>query len=102
MKKDYPLIGRYSSSDLSIMRQQVKMAKQAGITGFLVSWKNTPVLNSRLAALRSVAPAAGFKLGIVIEGRDFYASPISMRNVRQSFDYLPMHYGAGPAFNYLR
>ncbi len=59
MKKDYPLIGRYSSSDLSIMRQQVKMAKQAGITGFLVSWKDTPVLNSRLAALRSVAAAAG-------------------------------------------
>ena len=99
LKKDYPLIGRYSSSDLSIMRQQVKMAKQAGITGFLVSWKNTPVLNSRLAALRSVAAAAGFKLGIVIEGRDFYGSPISMRNVRQSFDYLAMHYGSDPVFN---
>jgi len=99
MKKDYPLIGRYSSSDLSIMRQQVKMAKQAGITGFLVSWKDTPVLNSRLAALRSVAAAAGFKLGIVIEGRDFYGSPISMRKVRQSFDYLAMHYGSDPVFN---
>jgi len=99
LKIDYPLIGRYSSNDVSIMRQQVKMAKQSGITGFLVSWKDTPVLNRRLAALRSVAAAAGFKLGIVIEGRDFYGNPMSTRKIRQSFGYLATNYGSDPVFN---
>ncbi len=99
LKKDYPLIGRYSSNDVAIMRRQVKMAKQSGITGFLVSWKDTPPLNRRLAALRSVAAAADFKLSIIIEGRDFYGNPISMPKIRQSFHYLAKHYAHDPVFN---
>jgi len=99
LKKDYPLIGRYSSNDVAIMRQQVKMAKQSGITGFLVSWKDTPVLNRRLADLRSVAAAADFKLSIIIEGRDFYGNPISMPKIRQSFRYLAVNYARDPVFN---
>ena len=98
-KIDYPLIGRYSSDDVSIMRQQVKMAKQAGITGFLVSWKDTPVLNRRLHALDSAAKAAGFKLGIVLEGRDFYGNPLTMRKIRESFDYFTHKYASDPVFN---
>jgi hypothetical protein len=98
-KIDYPLLGRYASYDKTIMRQQVKMAKQAGITGFLVSWKDTPTLDRRLAALRSVAAAAGFKLGIVLEGRDYYGNPMPMNKVRQSFAYLTQHYGSDPVFN---
>jgi len=99
LKIDYPLIGRYSSDDVKIMRQQVAMAKQSGITGFLVSWKDTPVLNRRLAELRSVAAAAGFKLGIVLEGRDFYGNPITMSKVQQSFAYLATHYASDPVFD---
>jgi hypothetical protein len=99
LKIDYPLIGRYSSDDVSVMREQVAMARQAGLTGFLVSWKDTPKLDRRLAALRSVAAAAGFKLGIVIEGRDFYGNPISMSDVRMSFGYLAAHYASDPVFD---
>jgi Glycosyl hydrolase family 99 len=99
LKIDYPLIGRYSSNDVSIMREQVKMAKEAGITGFLVSWKDTPVLNRRLASLRSVAAAEGFKLGIVIEGRDFYGDPMPMRKIRRSFAYLVKHFASDPVFD---
>ncbi len=98
LKIDYPLLGRYSSDDVKIMRQQVAMAKQSGITGFLVSWKDTAVLNHRLAELRSVAAAADFKLGIVLEGRDFYGNPITMSKVRQSFAYLASHYAHDPVF----
>ena len=54
-KIDYPKLGRYSSDDVSVMRQQISWAKQVGITGFIVSWKSTPVNNRRLQALMTVA-----------------------------------------------
>lgn len=101
-KIDYPLAGRYSSDDLAVMRQQVRLAKQAGITGFLVSWKNTPVLNRRLASLRAVAAAAGFKLAIVFEGRDFQRRPLPMAQVRAGFGYLAQHYAHDPVFGLFR
>ena len=60
LKIDYPLIGRYSSDDVKIMRQQVAMAKESGITGFLVSWKDTPELDSR--AGRAAIGGSGSRL----------------------------------------
>lgn len=98
-KIDYPLAGRYSSSNTSVMARQVRLAKQAGITGFLVSWKNTPVLDRRLASIRRVAAAAGFKLAIMFEGRDFYGKPLPMREVTSSFAYIARHYAGDPVFN---
>jgi Glycosyl hydrolase family 71 len=97
-KIDYPLAGRYSSDDTTVMRQQVLLAKRAGITGFMVSWKNTPVLNRRLANLRAIAAAAGFRLAIVFEGRDFHRRPLPMAQVRASFSYLTSHYAHDPVF----
>lgn len=99
LKIDYPLVGRYSSDDVAVMHEQVKLAKQIGITGFLVSWKDTPILNRRLATLSSVAAAENFKLGIVIEGRDFAGDPISMTEIRRSFSYIVSHYGSDPVYN---
>ena len=49
-KIDYPLLGRYSSDDRGVMERHVSWAKRAGIDGFIVSWKSTPVLNRRLRA----------------------------------------------------
>jgi len=98
-KHDYPLVGRYSSDDTAVMREQVRLAKQAGITGFLVSWKDTPLLDHRLASLRAVAAAAGFKLAIVFEGRDFSGKPLPMKQVSGSFGYLSAHYAHDPVFN---
>ena len=51
-KVDYPMAGRYSSDDVSVMRRQVAQAKAAGIDGFIVSWKDSageqpPVRGSR-------------------------------------------------------
>ena len=47
-KTDYPLLGRYSSDEKEVMRQHVQWAKSTGISGFIVSWKNTAALNERL------------------------------------------------------
>src|SRR6185312_16942107 len=54
-KRDVPQLGPYSSDDAQVMRQQIRWAKQAGITGFIVSWKNTPVLTPRLEQLVKIA-----------------------------------------------
>lgn len=98
-KVDYPLLGRYSSDDVAVMRRQVSLAQQAGISGFLVSWKNTPILDRRLAVLRQVAAAAGFKLGVVFEGRDFEHHPLAMSDVISSFRYFTAHYASDPVFD---
>ena len=39
-KIDVPALGRYSSDDPKVMREHIRLAKQAGITGFIVSWKH--------------------------------------------------------------
>jgi hypothetical protein len=98
-KIDYPLIGRYSSGDATVMAEQISLAKRSGITGFLVSWKNTAVLDYRLALLRRLAAAAHFKLGIVFEGRDFHGHPLPPQQVSSGFSYLAAHYAHDPVFN---
>ena len=60
-KSDYPTLGRYSSDDPAIMRQHIQWAKDAGIDGFIVSWKNTDRLSARLKRLVSIAEDENFK-----------------------------------------
>ena len=98
-KKDYPMLGRYSSDDVAVMRRQVSLAQRAGISGFLVSWKDTAVLDRRLDAIVKVSAAAGFKLGIVFEGLDFERDPLPMQEVDRSFHYFVTHYAENPVFD---
>jgi hypothetical protein len=70
-KIDYPQLGRYSSDDPAVMRQHIQWAKQAGIGGFIVSWKSTEKLNRRLRQLIDIADAENFKLAIIYQGLDF-------------------------------
>ena len=75
-KTDYPLLGRYSSDDRGVMEQHIDWAKQAGIDGFIVSWKSTPVLNRRLERLIEVADAKHFRLLVIYQGLDFHREPL--------------------------
>jgi len=61
---DRSSLGRYSSDDVDVMRQQMRLAQDAGITGFIVSWHDTPELNRRLAKLIEVAQEEAFELAI--------------------------------------
>jgi hypothetical protein len=97
-KRDYPLLGRYSSDDTRVMRQQVRWAKSAGITGFLVSWKSTPVLDDRLARLIRVADAERFRLGIVYEGLDFHRKPLPIATVRHDLERFAATFARNRAF----
>ncbi|GAB3063686.1 glycoside hydrolase family 71/99 protein [Micromonospora schwarzwaldensis] len=97
-KIDYPVLGRYSSDDEEIMRRHVRMAKAAGITGFLVSWKHTVQLDERLAALVEVARAESFRLGIVYQGIDFSRKPLPLATVRTDLAVFAERYAADPVF----
>ena len=63
----------------------MRWAKRAGIDGFIVSWKSTPVLNRRLERLAEVAAAERFKLLVIYQGLDFYREPLPAARI-----------GAGP------
>jgi hypothetical protein len=97
-KKDYPLLGRYDSGDAAVMRTQIRWAKQAGIDGFIVSWKSTPQLDRRLATLVRVADAEKFKLGIIYQGLDFERKPVPVAQVAEDLDTFAGRYATNPAF----
>ena len=97
-KTDYPLLGRYSSSNIDVMRQHIKWAKAAGIDGFIVSWKSTEKLNQRLAQLIKVADEENFKLAIIYQGLDFYRKPLPVVQIDADLSYFIDHFADDPAF----
>jgi hypothetical protein len=97
-KSDYPLLGRYSSDDASILRRHVDLAKRSGIDGFLVSWKSTPTLDRRLAKLVDVADRASFRLGIIYQGLDFSREPLPAARVGADLERFAARYAQDPAF----
>ncbi len=98
-KSDVPTLGPYSSDDESVMRQHIKWAKAAGIDGFIVSWKNTAVLDRRLDTIIRVAADMDFKLEIIYEGLDFARAPLASTLVAEDLDFFIAHYAGKPVFN---
>lgn len=98
-KTDYPLLGRYSSDDRVAMSRHIDMAKQAGLTGFLVSWKDTAHLSHRLAILAELASKRDFELGIVYQGLDFYRNTLPPDQIAEDLEAFAERYGSHPAFD---
>ena len=98
-KTDYPLLGRYSSSDVDVMRQHIQWAKESGITGFIVSWKSTEKLNERLGKLIQVANEENFKLAIIYQGLDFERDPLPVEQVDADLTYFIEQYSKDQAFD---
>jgi hypothetical protein len=97
-KTDLPMLGSYTSDDMSVMRQHIQEAKAAGITGFIVSWKSTDVLNRRLGVLAQVAEQENFKLAIIYQGLDFNRDPLPVATVASDLDYFIQHFSSMPVF----
>ena len=97
-KKNYPLIGTYSSSQPSVMRHQIEQAKSAGIDGFIVSWKNTLLNNQRLQMLMTVAAQMHFKLAMIYQGLNFYRRPLPVTEVARDFIKFRDKYASNPVF----
>jgi Glycosyl hydrolase family 71 len=97
-KTDYPLIGRYSSDEQRVARRHIRWAKQAGIDGFIVSWKGTPALDQRLEALVDIARDERFKLAIIYQGLDFSREPLPVERVASDFDHFLEQYADDEVF----
>ncbi len=97
-KTDYPLLGKYSSDDKSVMQQHIRWAKDAGINGFIVSWKSTDVLNRRLSLLAEVASEENFKLAVIYQGLDFDRNPLPIDRISSDLDYFIDYYASKPVF----
>ena len=97
-KTDFPLVGRYSSDQATVMRTQVRQAKAAGIDGFIVSWKSSDELNRRLGQLVQIAGEEKFKLAITYQALDFNRNPLPAARVASDLDLLHERYGDDPAF----
>jgi hypothetical protein len=98
-KVDIPVLGSYTSDDITVMRQHIQEAKAAGINGFIVSWKSTDVLNRRLTQLAEVAQEEDFKLAIIYQGLDFNRNPLPATQVANDLDYFIQNFASMPAFH---
>lgn len=92
-KIDYPLAGRYSSDDRTVLRRQIAQAQAAGLTGFLTSWKSTDTLNRRLQMLLDEARPRGFDVGVVYEALDFQRKPLAINIVHHDLTELVARWG---------
>lgn len=97
-KIDYPRLGRYSSDDTAVMKQQIEWAKSAGIQGFIVSWKDTPTDDRRLKLLMGVASQEDFKLAMIYQGLDFARKPLPVAQVAKDFALFRDSYADDPVF----
>jgi MYXO-CTERM domain-containing protein len=97
-KRDFPLLGRYSSDERRVMRQHVRWAKQAGIDGFIVSWKSSWRLNRRLEHLLDVAEEENFRLAVIYQGLDFERHPLPTARIAADLDQFADHYASREPF----
>ena len=97
-KRDQPLLGSYDSSDASVIAQHVTWAREAGIDGFIVSWKHEPRLDKPLELLVREAERQHFKLILLYEGLDFNRNPIGAARVAADLKWFETTYGSDPVF----
>ncbi len=98
-KKDYPLVGRYSSDDLIVMKKHILLAKEAGIDGFIVSWKSTYKLDKRLEQLIELATAEDFFLWIMYQGLDFDRNPLQLASIENDLEFFLDRYANNAVFH---
>jgi Glycosyl hydrolase family 99 len=97
-KTDLPLLGAYNSADPLVIEQHVRWAKQAGIDGFIVSWKHEARLDAPLKTLVDEAHRQQFKLILLYEGLDVNRNPLSVDRIISDLQWFTKTYGSDPAF----
>lgn len=97
-KIDVPAVGRYSSDDADVIRGQIRDAQNAGIEGFIVSWKSTATNNRRLRLLMTIAAEEHFKLAMIFQGLDFDRQPQPVERVAADFAVFRDTYAPDPVF----
>jgi len=98
-KSDLPALGRYSSDDPQVMAQHIRWARDAGINGFIVSWKWTDTLDRRLEQLATVADSQGFDLWVIYQGLDFQRDPLPTSQVAMDLEHFVESFARHPSLH---
>jgi len=93
-----PFPGNYNSLDPAVINWQIAQAKAAGITGFLVSWKDNATYRKILPEVEAAANAANFKLGLLYESINAAKQPVSVSIVAADYKYFVATYASNPAW----
>jgi hypothetical protein len=95
---EQPFPGNYNSADPAVINWQIEQAKAAGITGFIVSWKNNATYRTILPEVESAAGKDNFKLAIEYEtlGASKHALPVA--EISADLHYFVANYASDPAW----
>ncbi len=80
------------------MHKHIQQAKAAGITGFIVSWKDTPTNTRRLRTLVTVASRGALQLSMIYQGLDFDRKPLPAARVAADFVTFAKQFAGNPVF----
>lgn len=100
-KLDYPaqpFPGNYNSSNPAVMNWQIMQAKAAGITGFIVSWKDNATYRRILPLVESAANRDNFKLAMEYETLASNKATLPVAVVSADFRYFVANYASDPAW----
>jgi hypothetical protein len=75
------------------------MGKRRGVDGFIVSWKNTDILTSRLRLLIDICTEEDFKLTIIYQGLDVERAPLPAPRIAADLDFFATEFGDHPVFD---
>ena len=93
-----PFPGHYNSADPAVIKWQIEQAKAAGITGFIVSWKNNATYQQILPEVESAANQANFKLAMEYETLGASKQTLPVSEVSADFKYFVANYASNPAW----
>jgi hypothetical protein len=95
-----PFPGNYNSANPAVISWQIGQAKAAGITGFIVSWKNNATYQLILPLVEAAANKVGFKLAMEYETRQDFPTRTTTPAVTAAadFKYFAENYASNPAW----
>ena len=93
-----PFPGNYRSDNPAVIRWQVRQARAAGLTGFIVSWKDTPAYRTILPLVERAARKSGLKLAMEYEGLNAARQPLPVATVAADFRFFTSTYAPNPAW----
>ena len=93
-----PFPGDYSSDNPAVIRWQVRQAQAAGITGFIVCWRNTPAFRKILSLVEQAANRTGFKLAMQYESLNASGRPVPVAEVAAGYRYFAATYARDRAW----
>jgi hypothetical protein len=97
-----PVPGNYNSDDPAVINWQIQQAKAAGITGFLVSWKNNATYQKIVPLVEYAANQNHFKLALMYESLNAAKHPLPVSQVGADLQYFVANYASNPAWYTIR